>query len=180
MANPFDTLRDQVGAALAGVAPTLSIPEGQFENQAAPVYVWSPVGGPLGDPKKSGGTVIKNWQFGISVLCIGETFDQAFRLFQALLTQLRKPASQGGLSGYNFRPTRGMCGESTLMNDGLVIEATIELDFPLEYADIPDPTLTPPQPVTDYAAPTVVIAAVAEDTPATSTPGDGVLEGTEQ
>jgi hypothetical protein len=189
-----------VGEALSAVGPTLFGNPAEGEHGAPRRFVWIPRQSPIGGPKHVGGrpTHVDSVALTFSVQCWGHGYDDAFWMACALITALRRELKGRNYEAASLDPTQG-----ELRHEGFVMAVQVALLLDLPAVDLTTPPAAPTpapapsaggagssgmsEPVPDPTTPaygstdttSALVTTVAEATPATSTSGDGVLEGTE-
>lgn len=185
-----------VAAQLAAIAPTGFGLDDSAQHGSPRRFVWVPVESPLDGPKRNGSAhYIDSVGLRWAVECWGYTFDDSFYLMAALLT-----AIQRAWGGRNYVANQVQPWEQRERHKGFVMAVQVEMRLNIPAIDLSAPPPPPPKktsaverPPADGLAPpddpapvyeptgttTVQITAVAEATPALSSPGDGVLEGQE-
>lgn len=177
-----------VAKELEAVGPTLIGAAEQARHGAPRRFVWVPSDGVLRGPRSA--SKVDGAEMRFSVECWGGSMDDAWWMVGALLQ-----AIQRALGGRNYEGGAVRPGGQALTHAGFVwsVEISLLLHFPSTDLQIPPPLpkgkpvlvegeLSVPLEPPSYS-PTgeqeVVITAVAQATPATSAPGDGVLESEE-
>lgn len=143
----------------------------QGHHVAPPHYLWLPVGGPIEAPRAGASrapALLGRWRCRWEVRCWGADMDQATWLVFALLT-----ATHAELCGRQYAVSDVRAHEQA--NNEAGFAWLVELDLFLDACAM-DVTAAPPAPIEHETA---EVASVEQKTPATSTPGDGRLEGTE-
>lgn len=183
-----------LGDKLAAVGTTrMGLPD-RGAHDSPRRYLWVPETSPLeGARSMTGGRSVERTHLRFAVECWGWSFDDAWWMACALLTVMRRE-----LKGVNYEATALEPWPEKRQHEGFVMFARVGLWLDLMSVDPSKPPATPkadpdknalgplPQPNPDgvpvYALPgqtTAVAESVGEATPATSTPGDGVIEGQE-
>jgi hypothetical protein len=180
-----------IGLLLARVGPTLIGDPASSAHIGPRRYVWRQVQSPLGGPKHNGTPHhVGSAQLSFAVECWGHSPDDCWWMVCALLTAIRVVMKGRNYLAPSLTPTR-----QQLVHEGAVWTVAVQLLFDLPAVDLDSPPGAPspppagsldgtPTPDTTPAygetgETTAVVGAVAEATPATSTSGDGQLEGTE-
>lgn len=197
---PADTptqLIELVALELQAIGPTRFGTQGSARHEVPRRFVWVPMESPLRGPRRSsrsGEHIVDGIGLRFAVECWGWTFDDAFYLVAALLT-----AIQRAWGGRNYLADQVLPWEQRERESGFVLAVEIEMLLDLPAVDLSQPPPAKPAkgtaldapaegpPIPDDPAPTfgaqgettVQITGVAQATPATSTPGDGVLESEE-
>lgn len=140
-------------------------------HKKPPHYTWVPVGGPIDAPRSpatQSPPLRGRWRCRWRVWCWGADMNQATWLVFALLSAAHK-----ALCGRAYSVADVQAHEQTNAEAGFAW--VVDLDL---FLDVPsmDTTAAPPAPTQNATA---LVAEVEQKTPALSTPGDGVLEGTE-
>jgi hypothetical protein len=185
---------------LKGIAPTGFSRVDSAEYDTPRRYTWIPTDSPLGGPKKTGSAhTLDSIGLRFVVECWGHSFDDAFYMLAALLT-----AIQRAWGGRNYEANTVQPWEQRSLREGFVLSLQLEMKLHIMAIDLKAPPPTPPKKATAFERPPadwplnappppddpapvygptgttlVTITAVAEATPALSTPGDGELEPTE-
>jgi len=188
MANPLDDIFDKVSDALQFVAESAMLTRELPANAGAARYVWEPTGGALQGANRLASNVQDTLALDVVIHCWGacdqsgtdasqkydSDFDAAWHLFSALLTVLPDV-----MKGRNFFPGKIAVGKPGWIEYGISIQVPIVLRVEVMKAEIPT-SGEPFQKIDDFQETTPPTPhAFEEVTPATSTPGDGQLEGTE-
>lgn len=177
-----------VAKELEAVGPTLLGDAEKARHSAPRRFVWTPVDGAIRGPRKA--NVVDGADMVFQVECWGGSMDDAWWMVGALLQALQRALGGRNYEGGAVRP-----GGQALVHHGFVwtVSITLLLHFPSTDLTRP-PELPKGRPVLDegeLSAPLsppvyapdgeteVTITGVAQATPATSTPGDGVLESEE-
>lgn len=198
---PADTptqLIDLVATELQAIGPTSFGAQGSARHEVPRRFVWVPMDSPLRGPRRasrSGEHLLDGIGLRFAVECWGWNFDDAFYLVGALLTAIQK-----AWGGRNYLAQQVIPWEQRERENGFVLVLQVEMALDLPAVDLTQPPPakpakgsaldpapaegpTPPaDPAPTYGAQgetTVQITDVAQATPATSTPGDGVLESEE-
>lgn len=158
-----------IGAAIPSV-PTMVGRSRRHTHKSYPSYAWEPIGGPIDSPRHPSvrqPPLIGFWPMRWEVDCWGKDLDEATVLVAALLT-----AVQATLGGRRFQvPKVEAAAKENGQGFCWVVSIELELDLPR--------TDNSALPVVASAT-TAEIESVEQASPATSTPGDNTLEGTEQ
>ncbi|MCU0659966.1 MAG: hypothetical protein MUF64_33270, partial [Polyangiaceae bacterium] len=190
-------LIELVAVELQAIGPTRFGAQGSARHETPRRFVWVPMESPLRGPRRSsrsGEHVVDGIGLKFAVECWGWNFDDAFYLVAALLTAIQK-----AWRGRNYLADQVLPWEQRERESGFVLAVEVEMLLDVPAVDLSQPP--PPRPakstaldapaegpaIPDDPAPTfgaqgettVQITDVAQATPATSTPGDGVLESEE-
>lgn len=183
LSYPSELIR-LVAKELKGVAPTGLEETDLHRHGDARRYTWVPQDSSINGPRRGG--TLDSMDLRFAVECWGGNFDDAWWMVCALLAAIQK-----ALGGRNYEATTLRPGAQRLVNRGFVwtLEVVLRLHIPVVDLTQPPPVSTSksalegPPPAAPVYAPTgettVQITGVAQATPATSTPGDGVLESEE-
>jgi hypothetical protein len=142
----------------------------QGHHVAPPHYLWLPIGGPIEAPRAGASrapALLGRWRCRWEVRCWGTSMDQATWLVFALLT-----AAHAELCGRQYAVSDVRAHEQANTEAGFAW--LVELDLFLDACSI-DITAAAPVPTETETA----LVEEVEQKTATSTPGDGQLEGTE-
>lgn len=166
----------KVTTLLDPVAPSVLLDTGASKHGDAPRFAWTPVDGPIGGVVATGRNPpnVGTWALAWRVECWGGDSDKTLWLVCALLTAVRKGIGPGN---YEVRATRWR----PQANDhrGLACDVTLVLMLALPKADLTAAPSTGGPTYADATHTTATVNTVNHTTPATSTPGDGLLEGGE-
>lgn len=187
-----------VATELVAIGPTEFGANGGAKHGEPRRFVWVPMDSPLEGPRRSSGVgehVLDSIGLKFAVECWGWTFDDAFYLVCALVTALQR-----AWGGRNYLADQVIPWEQREHHQGFVLALQVEMSLDIVAIDLSRPppakpkktTAFEPDPAEGPAPPTdptptfgptgettVEITAVAQATPAVSTPGDGWLESEE-
>lgn len=182
---PSELIR-KVGEELQAVAPTGFGPPDQGRHSDARRYTWLPIDGAFRGPRKNG--QVDGCDLRFSVECWGGSFDDAWWMVCALLNAIQRAWGGRNYEALGLRPT-----SESVTSRGFVWTVDLAIRLHIPATDLQSPPVFPGQrSTTNPSAPapspptyqptgetTAQINSVAQATPATSTPGDGVLESEE-
>lgn len=173
MSNPISQARDDLAAALTHVARFAEWERGKYEHKAPPLYVWKPIGGDIGGARQIGTNprALGLLSVQVEVMCWGADDEAAFRLFQALWTAVEQRAQ-----GRTYRLAGMRLEQPDWTTAGRVWVADVRIDTHVPEATIPTVS---GDAVSDQTSQTVSPTDANQASPALSTSGDGLLEGTE-
>ena len=179
-------LVDAVAKELEAVGPTgLGQPD-QARHEDARRYVWLPSDSTFTGPRRP--DTVDGVDLAFSIECWGHNFDDAFWMVGALLAALQKALGGRNYTASRMRPTTELV---TARGFVWTVDLHLRLHFPATDLQRPPPApeqrssvgadaVPPAEPTYQPTGETeATITAVAQASPATSTPGDGVLESEE-
>jgi hypothetical protein len=170
---PQNAVLGELRTALQYVAPFEQYKKGLFKRGVPPRYVWVPLGGPFEGAR--GGAQnphpIALWPFSVDVHCWGVDDDGAYDLVRALATVVER-----AVRGRNFVIKGVLAANPDTLEKGALYIVRLVLKLQVIEATLPT---SAGGPITDAALTNVTGVNPVQATPSLSTPGDGVLEGTE-
>lgn len=171
--NPANLVLEELRTRLQFVAPIHKWEREKAKNDKVPRFVWVPRGGlvqaaraPARNPRH-----LAQFAFRIDVFCLGKDDEEAYRLAQAFLSAVELVAR-----GRNYRALSVDVAQPSWLTRGVTWTLITELWLVVPEAALPE---SAGDPLTDNVLTTVTPTAVEQAAPSLSTPGDGVLEGSE-